>query len=64
MIGLFAAFLIALIVTWAVTPRVLKLAVRCGALAVPRDRDVHDVRDRLCNGAERDIRLRQTFELA
>jgi UDP-GlcNAc:undecaprenyl-phosphate GlcNAc-1-phosphate transferase len=41
-IGLIAAFLVALVVTWAVTPWVLKLAVRCGALAVPRDRDVHE----------------------
>lgn len=42
MIGLFAAFLVALGVTWAVTPWVIKIATRCGALAIPRDRDVHD----------------------
>jgi UDP-GlcNAc:undecaprenyl-phosphate/decaprenyl-phosphate GlcNAc-1-phosphate transferase len=29
-------------VTWAVTPWVVKLAERCGAMAVPRDRDVHE----------------------
>src|SRR5438067_1070323 len=29
-------------VTWAVTPAVVRLAVRAGAVAVPRDRDVHE----------------------
>src|SRR4051794_3224569 len=28
-------------VTWLVTPAVVRLAERCGAMAVPRDRDVH-----------------------
>jgi UDP-GlcNAc:undecaprenyl-phosphate GlcNAc-1-phosphate transferase len=41
-IGLFVAFLVAMGVTWAVTPWVVKLAERFGAVAVPRDRDVHD----------------------
>src|SRR5512140_1897045 len=41
MIGVTVAFLAALGVTWAVTPAVLRLAVRVGALAVPRSRDVH-----------------------
>jgi UDP-GlcNAc:undecaprenyl-phosphate/decaprenyl-phosphate GlcNAc-1-phosphate transferase len=41
-IGLFVSFLVALGVTWAVTPWVVKLAERYGVLAVPRDRDVHD----------------------
>jgi UDP-GlcNAc:undecaprenyl-phosphate GlcNAc-1-phosphate transferase len=41
-IGLFAAFLIAMGVTWLTTPWVGKLAVRFGAVAVPRARDVHE----------------------
>lgn len=42
MILLFAAFLAAMGVTWAVTPAVVKLARRFGAMAVPRERDVHE----------------------
>ena len=42
MIALVASFLIAMGVTWATTPWVAKLAVRCGAVAIPRARDVHD----------------------
>ncbi|MEP6756891.1 MAG: MraY family glycosyltransferase [Chthonomonadales bacterium] len=42
MIALFAAFVLAMLVTVAVTPAVGKIAERCGAMAVPRDRDVHD----------------------
>lgn len=42
MIGMVAAFLVALSVTWWITPWVLRLAVRYGAIAVPRDRDVHE----------------------
>lgn len=41
MILLFAAFAAAMGVTWLVTPAVVRLAERCGAVAVPRDRDVH-----------------------
>ncbi len=29
-------------VTWAVTPSVVRLAQQCGAMAVPRERDVHE----------------------
>jgi len=36
------SFVIALVVTWAATPWVLQLAVRHGAIAVPRARDVHE----------------------
>lgn len=36
------SFIIALAVTWFLTPHVLKLAVRCGAMAIPRARDVHE----------------------
>ena len=39
--GLTFSFIIALAVAWAVTPSVLHLAWRKGALAHPRDRDVH-----------------------
>jgi len=39
--GLTASFIVALAVAWAVTPSVLHLAWRKGALAHPRDRDVH-----------------------
>ena len=35
------AFALALALTWALTPLVQKLAVRFGAVAVPRERDVH-----------------------
>lgn len=42
MISLLAAFGIALFVTWATTPWVAKLAVKHGAVAVPRARDVHE----------------------
>ena len=41
--GLTVSFIVALGVAWAVTPLVLHLALRKGALAVPRDRDVHRV---------------------
>lgn len=41
MIALSVAFAIALLVTWAVTPMVQRLAVARGAMAVPRSRDVH-----------------------
>jgi UDP-GlcNAc:undecaprenyl-phosphate GlcNAc-1-phosphate transferase len=36
------AFVVALGITWAVTPAILRFAVRFGAVAVPRSRDVHD----------------------
>ncbi len=36
-----AAFGLALALTWALTPLVQRLAVRFGAVAVPRERDVH-----------------------
>ncbi len=42
MIGMVVAFLIAMGITWAVTPSVVILAKRHGAMAIPRDRDVHD----------------------
>jgi len=41
MIAVTVAFLVAMAVTSAVTPVALKLAVRFGAMAVPRSRDVH-----------------------
>jgi UDP-GlcNAc:undecaprenyl-phosphate GlcNAc-1-phosphate transferase len=41
MIGLIAAFTIALLVTWLLTPHVLNLAVHLNVLAIPRERDVH-----------------------
>jgi UDP-GlcNAc:undecaprenyl-phosphate/decaprenyl-phosphate GlcNAc-1-phosphate transferase len=41
-IALMAAFVIAMGVTWMTTPWVAKLAVRFGAVAVPRERDVHE----------------------
>lgn len=37
-----AAFLLALGITWGLTPWVRELAIRFGAFAVPRDRDVHE----------------------
>lgn len=43
MMGMAAAFLIALTITWVFTPHVRRLAERHGAVAVPRERDVHDV---------------------
>lgn len=42
MIGLTVAFLVALTVTYLTTPHVMRLATRCGVLAVPRVRDVHE----------------------
>ncbi len=36
------SFFIALAVTWLATPAVLKLAIRAGAVAIPRSRDIHD----------------------
>lgn len=42
MIGMAAAFVVALSITWAATPWVLRLALRAGAVAVPRARDVHE----------------------
>lgn len=36
------AFLIAMGITWALTPWVMRFALRFGAVAVPRDRDVHE----------------------
>lgn len=42
MIGLTGAFVVALAVTTLTTPWVMRLAARCGAMAVPRDRDVHE----------------------
>lgn len=42
MIALAAAFLVALLVTAALTPVTIRLARRFGAIAVPRDRDVHE----------------------
>ncbi len=42
MIGVTVAFLMAMGITWALTPWVVRLANRCGAIAVPRDRDVHE----------------------
>lgn len=36
------AFVVALAITWVVTPAVLKFALKFGAVAVPRSRDVHD----------------------
>jgi UDP-GlcNAc:undecaprenyl-phosphate GlcNAc-1-phosphate transferase len=42
LIGLVVTFLVAALITWGVTPLVGKLAERCGAIAVPRDRDVHE----------------------
>ncbi len=41
MIGLVVAFAIAMGVTWLATPPAIRLAHRFGAVAVPRDRDVH-----------------------
>lgn len=41
MIGMAVAFVVAMGVTWALTPWVVRLAQRCGAMAVPRARDVH-----------------------
>lgn len=41
MIGLIAAFLLAMGVTWLTTPLALKLATRFNVMAVPRMRDVH-----------------------
>ncbi|MGC8667167.1 MAG: MraY family glycosyltransferase [Chthonomonadales bacterium] len=41
MIAVTVAFVVALVVTSAATPAALKLAVRFGAVAVPRSRDVH-----------------------
>ena len=38
--GLTASFFVALAVAWAVTPSVLYFALKKGALAQPRDRDV------------------------
>jgi UDP-GlcNAc:undecaprenyl-phosphate GlcNAc-1-phosphate transferase len=35
------AFAVAFGLTWLFTPMARKLAVRCGAVAIPRDRDVH-----------------------
>lgn len=42
MIGMAVAFVVAMGVTWALTPWVVRLAQRCGAMAVPRARDVHE----------------------
>lgn len=42
MLMLAASFLLALIIAWAVTPRVAGAALQCGAVAVPRARDVHE----------------------
>lgn len=42
MITLAAAFLVAMAATWILTPWAARLALRCGAVAVPRDRDVHE----------------------
>lgn len=42
MIALAVAFFIAMGVTWWTTPWVAKLAIRFGAMAYPRARDVHD----------------------
>ncbi len=42
MIGLLIAFLTSLGVTSLVTPWAARLAIRCGAVAIPRDRDVHE----------------------
>jgi UDP-GlcNAc:undecaprenyl-phosphate GlcNAc-1-phosphate transferase len=41
-ISLLATFAIAMGVTWWLTPSVAKLAIKHGAVAVPRDRDVHE----------------------
>ncbi|MHB2018296.1 MAG: glycosyltransferase family 4 protein [Candidatus Xenobia bacterium] len=42
MTGILVAFWIALALTWALTPLVGRLAIKFGAVAIPRDRDVHD----------------------
>ncbi len=42
MIGMTVAFVVALTLTWWLTPSVLCLAKRHGAMAVPRSRDVHE----------------------
>ncbi len=42
MIAMVAAFLVAFALTAAATPAVIRLALRCGAIAVPRDRDIHE----------------------
>lgn len=39
--GIAAAFAVALLISFAITPAVARLAVRRGVLAIPRDRDVH-----------------------
>lgn len=43
MTGITVSFIVALGVAWAITPAVLRLALLKGALAVPRDRDVHEI---------------------
>jgi UDP-GlcNAc:undecaprenyl-phosphate GlcNAc-1-phosphate transferase len=42
MLALLASFWMALIVAWAVTPRIARLAVRFQAIAIPRHRDMHE----------------------
>jgi UDP-GlcNAc:undecaprenyl-phosphate GlcNAc-1-phosphate transferase len=41
-IALAAAFVVAFVITLLTTPGIMKLARRHGAMAIPRDRDVHD----------------------
>jgi UDP-GlcNAc:undecaprenyl-phosphate GlcNAc-1-phosphate transferase len=43
MIGMAVAFVVALLVTCWTTPAAIRMALRHGALAVPRSRDVHEV---------------------